>query len=431
MGLLDKIMPRRRRAVEAGTVAGYRTVTEYQPVFTPYDGGIYGQALTRAAIDRIATACSKLTPSVEGSAKPRIRAAIESSPNEFMTWSKFLYKSTTVLYNDTTLCIVPVFGDDLQTVTGIYPLKFSTAEIVDYGGTPWVRFYTATGEVRAMELENTCFISRYQYESDFFGSENVLDSTMALINAQNQAQEAAIKNGATIKFIGSVNGMMKDEDIKKKREKFTEDNLSSANTSGLMIYDNTFSNIEQVDPKHYVIDASEMEQIRNEVYSYFGVNEDIMQSKFNENTWDAFYESCIEPVAVQLGDGLTKMLYTQREIKAGNSITFSASRLAYSSNASKRNMIRDMVDRGIMSMNEARQVLQLPPMPDGDKFIIRGEYIDLSLLSEHTVQDALAAKKGTDSGETDREVADEERGLFDADAKGQNDEPDNDENERK
>jgi len=33
-----------------------------------------------------------------------------------------------------------------------------------------------------------------------------------------------------------------------------------------------------------------------------------------------------------------------------------------------------MCDRGIMTINEAREILQLPPIENGDVFILRGEY---------------------------------------------------------
>lgn len=46
-------------------------------------------------------------------------------------------------------------------------------------------------------------------------------------------------------------------------------------------------------------------------------------------------------------------------------------------------MIRDMTDRGIMSINEAREILQLPPIED-DARVIRGEYADATALSSPT-----------------------------------------------
>lgn len=419
MGLLEKILPGKRHEDKAGAVS-FQSISEYAPAFSTYKGGIYEQALTRSAIHAFANACSKLSPEVRGSAKPRISRAINTSPNAYTTWSRFLYRVATMYECDATVAIVPAFEKNSDVITGIFPLKFDYAEVVTYANEPWIRFYLPNGEVMAIELFNVCLLSKYQYESDFFGTNNVLDSTMRLIHAQEEAQDSAIKNGARIRFIGAVDGMMKDDDIDKKRTKFTEDNLSEKNKSGLMIYDATFRDLKQVNNQAYTIDNAEMERIKANVFDYFGVNEDILQNKFTEDVWDAFYEGKCEPFAIQLGDGLSHMLYTQRE-RPNNEISFSSNRLEYSSNASKRNMIRDMMDRGVMTLNEARAILQLPPIPGGDIRLIRGEYILADLIEQHTLKDALAANKGADAQRDDNELPEEDYNYLNGDGVGASD----------
>jgi hypothetical protein len=53
--------------------------------------------------------------------------------------------------------------------------------------------------------------------------------------------------------------------------------------------------------------------------------------------------------------------------------------MQFMSAASKRNMVRDMPDRRLMTINEGRQILGLPPVPGGDVFVNRGEYMVLDL----------------------------------------------------
>ena len=377
MGLLEKIFPRKKDV--RGTVL--KTVSEYSPVFTSFAGGVYEQELTRSSIDRFAVWCSKLKPEVSGTAKPSMRRAFETSPNPWQTWPQFLYRLATIVEVDTTGFVVPVFDRDMETMKGLSIMYCLAAETLEYKGEPWIRFTLANGDTPAIEMRHVCIVNRYQYRSDFFGEPNCLEPTMRLIDAQNQAQQAAIRNGAKIQFIGSLTGQVREEDMRKKRERFVEDNLRDQNNGGLMLYDQTFADIKQVDPKSYVIDNDEMDRIERSVYNYFGTNEDILQNKFTEDTWGAYYEGRIEPFAVQLGEGLTHMLYTQREM-ANNRVTFSANRLEYASNASKRNMIRDMMDRGVFTLNEAREVLQLPPVEGGDVRVIRGEYTNAESMAE-------------------------------------------------
>lgn len=375
MGLLDKFFPKHEKfADKTATATNFKTITEYQPIFSTWNGRIYEQALVRAAIEKTAVLASKLKPEVLGDSSPSIRRALDVAPNQYMSWPKMIGRVVTILLNDNTAAIVPAFDKNMN-VTGIYPLKFASAEVVQYSDEPWVRFYLDSVDTMAIELKYVCFLTRFQYESDFFGSPNdALVPTLRLMDYQDQAQEMAIKNGAKIQFIAAATSSMRPEDIEKKRNEFSDRNLSSKNESGLLIYDNTFDSMKQVEPMSYTVSNDEMERIQNNVFNYFGTNETILQSKYTEEEFGAFYESQIEPIAVQLGEGLTQMLFTPTQRRHGNRITFSANRLEYASNASKRNMIRDMTDRCVMTLNEAREVLQLPPLENGDVFIARGEY---------------------------------------------------------
>ena len=51
-----------------------------------------------------------------------------------------------------------------------------------------------------------------------------------------------------------------------------------------------------------------------------------------------------------------------------------ANRLQYMSNAEKLNVSSQLLDRGILSINDVREIWNLSPVEDGDKRIIRGEY---------------------------------------------------------
>lgn len=396
MGLLEKIFPSLKQGYDY-SAARYRTFTETSPVFTSFDGAIYEQELTRAAIERFASACSKLNPEITGSASSAITRAIHTEPNPVMTWSTFLKRLAAIYEIDGSAAVVPAFSSDMR-ICGFFPMKFQTAEVIELDGEPWVRFYLATGDTPVLKLSEVAFISKFQYYSDIFGEHNCIRQTMELIHAQAEAQEAAIQNGAKIRFIGALNGQVRPEDIEEKRKEFIGKNLTSENNGGILVYDQTWTNIKEIEPQSYTISDSEMKRIEDNVCTYFGTNTDILQNKFNEDTWAAYYEGKVEPFAIQLGDALTKMCFSEREKYSAaqgrkNKIMFSSNRLQYSSMASKRNMIRDLVDRGIMSINEGREILQLPPVDGGDVRVIRGEYINTQTIQEQLYD--------TDSDETD------------------------------
>ena len=142
----------------------------------------------------------------------------------------------------------------------------------------------------------------------------------------------------------------------------------------MLLFPNTYQNIKQIEAKPFVVDADQMNVINKAVYEYFGVNEDVLTNKAYGDAWAAFYEGCIEPFAVQFSEVMTRMLFTFREQSQGNFVMATANRLQYMTNADKLNVSAQMMDRGIMSINEVREIWQLPPVDGGDVRIVRGEY---------------------------------------------------------
>lgn len=415
MGLLEKIFGLERKVLGAG----FRTFTESAPSFSAWSGEIYQQELTRAAIERFATACSKLKPEIEGNAKPSVNRVIKTRPNQTMTWPTFLKRAAALYDSDGTSFVVPVFARDMETITGFYPLKCEYAEVVESAGNPWVRFTFATGESTALLLDEVCILSKFQVSSDFFGEENCLDKTLALIDAQNQAQDAAIRNGAKIRFIASVPGMVRVEELEAKRKAFLESNFGSDNNGGVMVHDQTFLEVKQVEPQSYTLSTDEMDRIEKNVCNYFGINENVLQANFNEDQWGSYYELKVEPFGIALGEGLTKMCFSQTQMQHGNRIAFSANRLEYATNATKRNMVRDMVDRGIFSINEAREILQMPPVPDGDIRVIRGEYLNAAAVSTMmNVKGGGRMEKNVSDQYGERDIAGDDDIYMDSDEYG-------------
>ena len=141
----------------------------------------------------------------------------------------------------------------------------------------------------------------------------------------------------------------------------------------------------------YTVDAAQMERIEKSAYRFFGSNEDIVTNYADEDTFNSYYEGRIEPFAVQLGFVITSMTYTANEIAHGNSIMFSANRLEFASNTTKLNVSVALFDRGIWNGNQVADVFQSPHYEGGDRHVIRGEYIDLALISEHTAEQAAQA----------------------------------------
>ena len=379
MGLFDWLFgnkPKKKGQYE-GT---YKMLNGYTPHFTSWNGHLYESELVRASINALATHISKLDVKTYGSARPALTRKLQHGPNEFQTWTQFLARAATIYYNNNTLFITPVW-DEFDEISGIYTPLPERCEIVQYDNVPFLRYQFSNGQTAAVELEYCGIMTRMQYRSDFFGESNhALRPTMELIHVQNQGIEEGVKSSATYRFMAKMTNFVKPEDLAKERKRFTTENLATDNeNNGLLLFPNTYSDIRQIEAKPFTVDADQMKVIQENVFQYFGVNQDILENKYSADVWAAFYESAVEPWAIQFSQVLTKMLYTFREQSQGNYVMATANRLAYMSNADKLNVSAQMADRGLMTRNEIREIWNLPPLPEpvGSQLPIRGEYYNV------------------------------------------------------
>lgn len=381
MSLFDKLFrpAEAEKSDEAlrGAQTLFKTLTAYQPIFTSWGGAIYESEIVRAAVDARARHISKLKIEVNGTANPSLQAKLRLGPNQWQTWSQFLYRVSTILDVNNTAFIVPVF-DERMTITGIYPVLPASCTLVEYDGEIWLRYQFSSGQIAAVEFRKCAVLTKYQYKDDFFGSSNwALKETMQLIHMQNEGVQEGIKNAANIWFMAQLANFAKPDDLANERKRFTAENLSSeSELGGFLLFPNTYKDIKQIDVKPYAVDADQMAQIRSNVFNYFGVNEDVLQNKAKAEELEGFFDGCIEPFAIQLSEALTKMLFSERERAQGSYLIANANRLQYMSTTQKVQMAQQLLDRGVMSINEARELFNYGDVENGDVRFIRGEYID-------------------------------------------------------
>ena len=409
----------------------FKMLNGYSPTFTSFNGGVYEMDLTRVAINSFATHCSKLKPEITGSAYKHLERVLQFKPNYFMDTTKFIKRLATILAVEHTAFIVPI-EDKYGNLCGWYPLRAQRCEVVEAAGRVYLRYLFANGEHGAIEFEKVGIMTDFEYNDDLFGEPNdTLKPTMQLIHTQNEGIVNAVKNSASIRFLAKVANMLKPEDIKKERERFTEENLSADNKSGMIIYDNKFSELKQIESKPYTPNALQMQQIQDSVCTHFGTNMDILQNKFNEETWNAYYEGKIEPFAIQLALVMSNMTFTQRELAHGNAITFSANRLQYASNATKLQVSTQLFDRALLNRNGVMDIWNMAHVEDGDKYYIRKEYTEVSELNKNSEQPIIiqqmppagqqAAEPPQDGNEQQKEQTnegnkpEEKEGVNDAD----------------
>lgn len=375
MGLFEKIF--KKPGPRVNPDGYFRLFNGYTPAFADYGGALYEQELVRAAIHAKASHISKLQVRVTGAAKPKLQTMLRQGPNEFQTWSQFLYRVATITEVKNNCYIVPVL-DDVGDITGYFPVLPQRAELVQYSGEPWLRFTLQDGRKAAMELSRVGLMTKFQYADDIRGENNAaLDPTMQLISIQNQGIREGVKSAASYRFYARLNNFTNDADLAKERKLFTAQNLSAdADGGGMLLFPQRYVDIHELQARPFVADAAQMEMIRKNVFDYFGVNEAVLQASAMGEALDAFYNGSIEPFAVQLADVMTRMTYTPRERAAGAAVQVNANRLQYMTVSEKVNLATQLGDRGMILIDEIRDLFNYPPLPDGAGLHapIRGEY---------------------------------------------------------
>lgn len=379
MSVIDKLLGRTKEAeqvIESGKT--FKLVSAYDPVFRDWRGQIYESMLVRAAIDARSRHVSKLKVEFIGSAKPDLTARLRKKPNPWDTWSQFLYRVNTILDATNNCLLVPIYDDSLNKI-GFYPVLTSAVKVVEYKGELWLKYKFRSGtRTAACRMSEAALLRKFQFRNDFFGENNSsLDETMDLLTIQKQGIKEAIKSTNSYKFMATSANFALQGDLEKDQSNFSERNFGREAKGGkVLLFPNTYKDIKQIEIKPYTPDKDQMALIEQNVYDYFGVNQEILQNKAVGDAWTAFYEGAVEPFAIQFSETLTSALYSEREISLGAEVAATTNRVQYMSFSDKKSYVEGGLDRGILMIDEAREVYNLPPLPDGQgqRFIARGEY---------------------------------------------------------
>ena len=373
MGLIDRIFGRAPKSAPAE--GRFETLTAYQPAWRSWGGRIYESELVRAAVDAKARHVGKLQYRIQGTARQKLYTATKTAPNPWYTWPQFLERCSNIYDVQNNLFVAPLL-DEMGEVTGYFPALPSACEVVDRVGEPYLKYTFVGGQKRSVPLRRCAIVTKHQLKDDFFGAENTaLMPTMELVNMVNQGIMEGVKNGATFRFMAQLTGKVFDDDVKKARKRFDENNFQEGG-GGLLLFGNQYTNIQQLKQEGYKVDADQMKMIRENVENYFGVSEKVIRNEATGDELDAFYNGAIEPFAIKLSDALTRMVFTERERNGGNMITFAGDRLQYMNISSKISMAQQLGDRGILTIDEIRALFNYEPLPDGigEHVPARGEY---------------------------------------------------------
>ena len=350
-------------------------------VFTPYKGDFHDDPDVLACVDAIARNGAKMHPrhirnyfSKEENreklenVKGNLYKILAKQPNELQNAYKFYYEVLTnlELYNN---AFIYIQRDENLKVTGLYPLNYKEVRLYEYQNNIWIRFKFGRSKERFVPYDQCIHLTRFVGNiSAFGGSTTPIIKLLSIKHVLDEGMVNAIKTTQSIKgVIKSKKAMLKPEDVKKMRDQFVNDFIGSHNKSGIGGLDAT-TDFEPVKIEPTTASDNQVKIIDQKVLSYFGVNDHIIQSNYTEDEWNAFYESVLEPIGLQMSLEFSNKLFTPTEKGFGNEILFESNRLQYASNKTKIELVRYCSN--ILTINEQREVFNLAPIDNGDVFLL-------------------------------------------------------------
>ena len=175
--------------------------------------------------------------------------------------------------------------------------------------------------------------------------------------------------------------------LKEEKEAFVADYLSMENGAGVVATDQKMS-YTPIESKPVILNADQAKEVKSKIYDYLGITEPIVNSSYTEDQYSAFYESTLEPIATALSQEFTAKLFNDREQAYGNSILFESGRLQFTSNATKVQLIKELMPMGLLTINQALEILNLPSVTDGDKRLQALNMIDAAQAAAYQAKGA-------------------------------------------
>lgn len=343
----------------------------YRAVFTNYDKKLYHTSQIRVCIDAIARNGAKLNPKhIRSTTREykqlnnNIARLLSEQPNEIDNAYSFYYKVISQLYLVNN-AFVYIARDVDGTPVGLYPITPNHYKLLEYKGNIYIQFSFDRRKYVASLQDDVIHLKRFYCENDVFGDSNEpIVKTMSIKHIMREGLINAIKTTSSIRgILKTTKAMLKPEDMKATRDRFVNDFIKANDGSGIGGIDAT-TDFVPVNLNPVTATSDQIKEIDNEILNYYGISNAILQSDYDEDKWNAFYNSVLEPLAVQMGLEFTIKLFTITERYHGNKIVFEANRLEYASNKTKIDIARYL--NNYLTINEVRKIFNLDPVEDGN-----------------------------------------------------------------
>jgi HK97 family phage portal protein len=385
VSILDRLFKKERSVTTA------KLITEPTAGFTGYNSDAYANDIYREAVDAIARNAGKLKGShvVAYAGKDRqsgdnkLNRLLQVRPNPYMSAYDFLYKLVTHLFiNNNAFAYLD--RDEKGSLRAIYPITATSVQVLsDPANNLYCSFVLRSGKTVILPYGDIIHLRRYFNADDVLGADNAaIIPGLELAQTQNDGIINGIKAGASIRGILKFTQIMSATKLKEEKDAFVKDYLELGNDGGVVATDQKMD-YQPIESKPVILNADQAAEIKSKIYDYLGITEPIVNRSYTEDQYSAFYESTLEPVATALSQEFTAKLFNEREQAYGNSVIFESGRLQFTSNKTKVELIAQLMPMGLLTINQALEILNLPSVTGGDKRLQALNMIDAAQAAQY------------------------------------------------
>lgn len=375
MNIFDRLFRKNRPQAQA--------VIEIENQYTAFSGTAYGNAAFRAAVDTIGRHTAKLQ--AHGADK-QLETLLNEAPNAYMSGFDLLYKTAAAYFTHNNAFML-LARDDTGRITAVYPITPQSVEFhPGTDGAIYLECLFSDGRQVTFPYSDVIHLRRHFLTNDLLGDGNaplfpLLDTAQTL----TQGIAASVKNGTSIRGVLKFTSLVNPAQVKAEKELFVSDYFNPANSGGIAATDQRFDFVP-TNIAAYNIPQEQVEIVNRQIYDYLGVNGKIISGSYNENEFSAFYESVVEPFALQLSQ--------EFRLKSDVAIVFTAERMEFSSAATKIKLLHEAAPLGLITINEARSLLALPPVPDGDRRLQSLNYVSAEKADAYQLEESEVSPNG-------------------------------------
>lgn len=389
MGIFDKIFKTDKKLIDNHVAqTQFKLMNDFVPVFNevidPYDS-----ATARKAIHTIATHAAKLsgrhirqTSADKIEHNDNLTQLLSVRPNTFMSAFDMQYKVVTTLLLRNNAFIY-IDRDKHGKIIGFHPVNNKNFEMLEYQGDLYIKFNFANGNKFTANYDDFIHLRRYFSDHDLLGSSNKpIQNKIQVIQTSDDSVVNAVKQSTFLRGILKYNTMLKEEDVKKHRDKFIREYMDIEDQSGVAALD-AKADYKELSNEPKMTNEAQMKFFEEDMLSYFNLNPSIVNSDYTEDQWNAFYESVLEPIALQMSQEFTNKVFTRNEQNYGNQIIFDSNRIQYASVRTKIALVQYISPLGALRLNEVREIFNLPPIEGGEKILQSLNYVDAAKAEKY------------------------------------------------